>query len=63
MPCWNVSSGEHAALCFQEDLSQYSTIIDVAKVPAHARKKAERLAREIEVRHSIRGRSKQAYSS
>eukprot|EP00439_Symbiodinium_sp_Y106_P074315 s905_g14.t1 len=40
---------------FKEDLSQYSTIIDVAKVPAHARKKAERLAREIEVRHSIRG--------
>ncbi|CAE7490573.1 CID4 [Symbiodinium natans] len=41
---------------FKEDLSQYSTIIDVDKVPAHARMKAEHLAREIEDCYS-RGRS------
>mmetsp|Transcript_21151 Transcript_21151/g.39757 ORF Transcript_21151/g.39757 Transcript_21151/m.39757 type:complete len:404 (+) Transcript_21151:66-1277(+) len=40
---------------FKEDLSQYSTTIDMAKVPVRARKKAERLAREIEVRQSVRG--------
>lgn len=39
----------------QEDLSQYSTTIDVAKLPAQQRKKAERLAKEIELRQCCRG--------
>ena len=43
--------------CFsrQDDLSQYSTKIDTTKVPAEAKKKAERVAREIELRLSHGG--------
>eukprot|EP00931_Biecheleriopsis_adriatica_P037961 TRINITY_DN21775_c0_g1_i1.p1 TRINITY_DN21775_c0_g1~~TRINITY_DN21775_c0_g1_i1.p1 ORF type:complete len:469 (+),score=94.51 TRINITY_DN21775_c0_g1_i1:96-1502(+) len=40
---------------FKEDLSQYSTAIDISKVPDHARQRADRLAREIELRQCGRG--------
>eukprot|EP00438_Fugacium_kawagutii_P014050 Skav204157 [mRNA] locus=scaffold903:285753:290596:+ [translate_table: standard] len=33
---------------YKEDLSQYSTKIDLTKIPMAARKKAERVAKEIE---------------
>jgi len=39
----------------QDDLSQYSTTIDPQKLPATQRKKAERVAREIELRQCCRG--------
>ncbi|CAJ1372113.1 unnamed protein product [Effrenium voratum] len=35
---------------FKEDLSQYTTAIDLGKVPLAARKRAERLAKEIELK-------------
>mmetsp|Transcript_18156 Transcript_18156/g.31865 ORF Transcript_18156/g.31865 Transcript_18156/m.31865 type:complete len:445 (+) Transcript_18156:79-1413(+) len=34
---------------YKEDLSQYSTSIDLSKVPQHLRRKADKLAREIEI--------------
>eukprot|EP00434_Breviolum_minutum_P025917 symbB.v1.2.022912.t1/scaffold2052.1/size91004/7 len=40
---------------FKDDLSQYSTTIDPQKLPATQRKKAERVAREIELRQCCRG--------
>eukprot|EP00435_Cladocopium_sp_Y103_P042804 s1649_g11.t3 len=40
---------------FKDDLSQYSTTIDVAKLPEKQRKKAERVAKEIELRQCCRG--------
>jgi hypothetical protein len=39
----------------QDDLSQYSTTIDMAKLPEKQRKKAERGAKEIELRQCCRG--------
>ena len=45
--------GQHGQL--QDDLSQYSTTIDVAKLPEKQRKKAERVAKEIELRQCCRG--------
>ena len=40
----------------QDDLSQYSTTIDLAKLPEKQRKKAEKVAKEIELRQCCRGR-------
>ncbi|CAE7712428.1 unnamed protein product [Symbiodinium microadriaticum] len=39
-----------------EDLSQYTAILDLAKVPIQLQTKAERLARKIEFRHSTQGK-------
>jgi len=40
---------------FKDDLSQYSTTIDVTRISTQTRKKAERVAREIELRQCVRG--------
>ena len=44
----------------QDDLSQYSTKIDTTRVPAEAKKKADRVAREIELRLSRGGGTEEA---
>lgn len=42
------------ASTYKDDLSQYTTVLDTEKLPAKLRRKAERLAREIEQGHTSR---------
>lgn len=41
---------------FKDDLSQYTTPLDVANIPAEIKKEADRIAAEIEVEHVANGR-------
>jgi len=46
---------------FNEDLSQYTTALDIAKVPAGVRYEADRIANELRNEHKLQGRQDDDY--